>query len=85
MRATPVVALAVVLQLIVLVPFTVASGLVAPAWAIALLALLCVLGAVTILRTARRRPLVTPLVPLVNAALLFGLIAFGEQMLGWTS
>lgn len=78
------VASAVVLQAVVLVPFTVASGLVAPWPAIALLYALWLAMAVALWVVARRRPLAAPLVPLANAGLLFGLITFGETVLGWT-
>lgn len=78
------VAVAVALQAVVLVPFTVASGLVAPWPAIALLYVLWLGMAGALWVVARRRPLAAPLVPLVNAGLLFGLITFGESVLGWT-
>jgi hypothetical protein len=71
-------------QLVVLVPFTVASGLVAPLWAIVLLYGLWLAGAVLLVRLARRRPLVTPLVPVVNGALLWLAISGGQAWLGWT-
>jgi hypothetical protein len=80
-----VVAVAIVLQLVVLVPFTVASGLVAPLWAIIALHALWVAGAVGLALLARRRPLATPLVPAVNAALLWAAITVGEAWLGWTA
>ena len=78
------VASAVVLHAVVLVPFTVASGLVAPWPAIALLYVLWLVMAGALWVVARRQPLAAPLVPLVNAGLLFCLITFGETVLGWT-
>ena len=80
-----VVVLAAVLQVVVLVPFTVASGLLAPLWAVLLLYALWLLGAFALARLARRRPLTTPLVPAVNAALLWGAITLGDVWLGWTA
>jgi hypothetical protein len=76
---------AIALQAVVLVPFTVGSGLLAPLWAVVVLYLLWGASAVALWFTARRRPLAAPLVPLVNAALLFGLVSFGEAVLGWTA
>jgi hypothetical protein len=78
------VASAVVGQAVVLVPFTVASGLVAPWPAIALLHALWLVMAWALWLVARRQPLAAPLVPLANAGLLFGLITVGETVLGWT-
>jgi hypothetical protein len=83
--STIVIALAATLQLVVAVPFTVATGLVAPLWAIVIAWTLWVAAAVILVMTARRRPLATPVVPLVNAALLWLLITIGEAALGWTA
>ena len=83
--ALGVVALAAVLQLVVLVPFTVASGLLAPLWAVLLLYALWLVAALAFVRLARRRPLMTPVVPAVNAALLWLVITIGEAWLGWTA
>jgi hypothetical protein len=80
-----VIAVAALLQLVVLVPFTVSSGLVAPVWAIGGLLLLWAAGAGLLVRLARTRPLATPLVPLGNAAVLWAAITLGEQVLGWTA
>jgi hypothetical protein len=73
-----------VLQLIVLVPFTVASGLLAPAWAIVLLYGLWAAAAVVLVRTARRNPFAALLVPAANAAVLWLAITAGGTWLGWT-
>jgi hypothetical protein len=81
--AALVVITAIALQVIVLVPFTVASGLVAPLWAMAVLYVVWVMGAGALALVARRRPLATPLVPLVNAAVLWVVITAGEALLGW--
>lgn len=82
---TAAVGIAIVLHAVLLVPFTVASGLLAPLYAIIALYLLWLLAAGTLWVVARRRPLAAPLVPLVYGALLFGLITFGEATLGWTA
>lgn len=79
------VTLAVLLQLIMLVPFTVASGLVAPIWAVVALYVVWLGAAAVLFVLARRRPLLTPLVPIVNAAVLWGTIALGDVWLGWTA
>jgi hypothetical protein len=77
------VTVAVALHVVVLVPFTVGSGLVAPWPAIAGAYLLWLAMAGLLWGVARRRPLAAPLVPLANAGLLFALITFGESVLGW--
>jgi hypothetical protein len=79
------VVVAVLLQAVVLVPFTIASGLLAPLWAVIGFYLLWAVGALVLFRLARRRPKVTPLVPIVNALVLAGLISLGEFALGWTA
>lgn len=83
--AALVLTVAVVLQLVVLVPFTVASGLVAPLWAVAVLYVLWGGAAATLALVARRRPTATPLVPIANAAVLWFVITAGEAWLGWTA
>lgn len=84
-RTRAVVAFAAVLQLVVLVPLTVASGLLAPAWAVVLFHLLWLAAAVAFVRTARSKPTATPLVPLANAALLWAGLTLGDLWLGWTA
>jgi hypothetical protein len=79
-----VIGVAVAMQLVVAVPFTVGLGLLAPLWAIAAGWALWLVAAGALVVTARRRPLVTPLVPLANAALLAAFVTFGASMLGWT-
>src|SRR5690625_2466456 len=79
------IVLAVVLHLIVAVPFTVGLGLIAPVWAIAVAWVLWLTAAATLTMIARRRPLLSPTVPVANAVLLYGLITFGESVLGWTA
>lgn len=80
-----VIGIAVAMQLAVAVPFTVGMGLLAPLWAIIVAWALWLVAAGGLVVTARRRPLLTPLVPVVNAALLFALVSFGDLVLGWTA
>jgi hypothetical protein len=79
------IGIAVAMQLVVAVPFTVGMGLLAPLWAIVVGWALWLVAAGLLVATARRRPLVTPLVPVTNAALLFAFVTFGESALGWTA
>jgi type IV secretory pathway TrbD component len=80
-----VIGLAVAMQLAVAVPFTIGMGLLAPLWAIIVGWALWLVAAGTLVVTARRRPLLTPLVPVTNAALLFAFVTFGDSVLGWTA
>jgi hypothetical protein len=79
-----VVAIAALAHLVVAFPFTAASGLVAPLWGIVVAWALWGGGAIALVAIARRRPLATPLVPLINAGLLWLLIVVGEGVFGWT-
>jgi hypothetical protein len=83
-RVVAVVFVAVAMQIAVAVPFTTAVGLLAPAWGVATAWSLWLASAAALFVTTRRRPLLTPAVPILNAALLFALIAIGESFLGWT-
>jgi hypothetical protein len=80
-----VIGIAIAMQLVVAVPFTVGLGLLAPPWAIIVGWAVWFLAAGTLGVSARRRPLLTPLVPVTNAALLFAFITFGDSVLGWTA
>lgn len=82
---TGAVVAACVLQLVVLVPFTVSSGLLAPRWAVVALHLLWVAAVVVLVAVARRRPLFTPLVPVTNTLLWWAGISAGGAWLGWTA
>ncbi|MEX2533047.1 MAG: hypothetical protein WD360_03700 [Nitriliruptoraceae bacterium] len=86
-RPLAIVAIAVgfVMQLVVGVPFTVASGLLAPLWAVVVFYVLWIACATVAVRLAHRRPLATPLAPLVNAALLWLSLTAGDVFLGWTA
>ncbi len=79
------VVVAVLGQAVVLVPFTIAIGLVAPAWAVVVFYLLGAAAVALLWRTIRRRPRLAPLIPIVNAALLAGGVTAGEAWLGWTA
>ena len=79
------VAVAVVGQLIVLMPFTVGSGLLAPLWAVVALYAIWAVAAVGLVLLARTRPLATPLVPIANISLWWLLMTIGERVLGWTA
>jgi hypothetical protein len=83
--AAAVVVVAAILQLLVLVPFTIASGLLAPLWAVIALHLLWLTATVVLVRFARTRPFVTPAVPVANAALLWLVLTLGDVLLGWTA
>ena len=85
-RVVPILTVTVAgaLQLLVLVPFTVASGLLAPPWAVAMLYVLWIAASAVLVVAARRRPLVTPVVPVINAGLLLAVVTVGEQLLGWS-
>lgn len=80
-----VVTIAVALQLITAVPFTVAIGLVAPPWGIAVAWVLWFAAAGMLVVVARQRPLLTPAIPVTNFVLLFALIWLGERLFGWTA
>lgn len=70
--------------MVALAPFFVASGLMAPGWAVALFIAiwlaLFILGCVWI----RRKPLWVVPVPFVAAAVWFGGMTAGGEWLGWT-
>lgn len=71
------------MQLIVGV-FVFSSGLIAPAWAVAGLALLWLVATIALWRL-RRRPIVALLVPLVTAGLWWAAVTAGDVWLGWTA
>ncbi len=82
---TLVVGVAAVLQVGVAVPFTVGLGLLAPLWGIVIGWALWSVSAAALVWTARRAPLATPAVPVVNAGLLWLLVAAGDAWFGWTA
>ncbi|MEX0869063.1 MAG: hypothetical protein WD011_05265 [Nitriliruptoraceae bacterium] len=62
-----------------------ASGLVAPAWALAVIAAFWAAGLVTIWRVGRSRPVATLAVPVGTLAVWFGFLTLGERFLGWVA
>jgi hypothetical protein len=78
------VAVAAVGQFIALVPFTVASGLLAPLWAILALYAIWAVAVAGLVLLARTRPFATLLVPIANIAVWWLVITTGERFLGWT-
>ena len=64
--------------------FVFSSGLVAPAWAVALLVVVWFVGA-ALLWQWRRRPGRALLVPVATAAVWFAVISAGGAWLGWTA
>jgi type IV secretory pathway TrbD component len=85
-RALPVavVIIAAVLQLAVGF-FTASSGLLAPLWAILVFVAVWVVAVVVLVRVARRRPLLTPVVPVANGLFWWLAMTAGETWLGWTA
>jgi hypothetical protein len=61
-----------------------ASGLLAPGWAVAMLLAVWVALLVAAIVLLRRRPLAVPLVPLVGLLIWLLVISAGEAWLGWT-
>ncbi|HSK23718.1 MAG TPA: hypothetical protein VK906_11105 [Egicoccus sp.] len=78
------IALAAILQLGVGF-ITLTSGLVAPLWALVFLGLVWCLAVALLIRFARTRAVLTLLVPVGNAAVWVGMLAFGDAVLGWTA
>jgi hypothetical protein len=64
--------------------FYLASGLVAPLWAIIVLLVWWVLLAVWLVRLALRGSWWTPAVPVLAIVTWFAVLTLGEQLLGWT-
>ena len=78
-------AVAAMLALVAMAPFYLASGLMAPPWAIAILVVVWLalfgLGCVWF----RRRPLWTLALPLIALIVWFGGLSAGEALWGWTA
>ncbi|WP_344122464.1 hypothetical protein [Kocuria aegyptia] len=62
-----------------------ASGLMAPLWAIVLLGVWWVVLTLIGVRLVQRRSYLVLLVPVVAMATWFGLMTFGGSVLGWTA
>ncbi len=82
----PRVLAGIALALVVaLAPFFLASGLVAPLWAVIIFSVVWV-GLVGLgVRWVRRHPLRVLPLPFVAAALWIGGVSLGEALLGWTA
>lgn len=78
-----VVAILGVLGLVAALPFYLASGLVAPLWAIVALLVVWVVLAFCALRWFTRRPWLVLALPFVAAGVWFGAVTLGEQLLDW--
>ncbi|WP_446220875.1 hypothetical protein [Micromonospora sp. IBHARD004] len=62
-----------------------ASGLVAPAWAVAGLVLVWLVLLAVAIRLLRRRPALVPLVPLSAVLIWLAVVSAGDAWLGWTA
>lgn len=62
-----------------------ASGLVAPAWAVAGLVLVWLVLLAVAIRLLRRRPALVPLVPLSAVLIWLAVVSAGDVWLGWTA
>ncbi len=62
-----------------------ASGLMAPPWALAVIALGWLVGLIAVWRIGSRRPFAALLVPIGTVAAWFALMSMGEFLLGWTA
>lgn len=65
--------------------FIVASGLVAPWWAVGLMTLVWIALTVLLVRMVQRRSWWTPVIPLLAAVLWVTTLTVGENTLGWTA
>ncbi|MEV0456594.1 hypothetical protein [Catellatospora methionotrophica] len=69
---------------VVLAPYYLASGLLAPLWAVIVLMVIWTALLVYAIRLWRTRPFLVPLVPVVAVAVWFAVMGAGEAWLGWT-
>lgn len=72
-----------VVGMLAVAPFYIASGLVAPLWAILLLWLFWLALAVLAVRWFRTRPWVVLVLPLVAAGVWWLTLTLGERLLDW--
>ncbi|MEO6020799.1 MAG: hypothetical protein ABIP45_11185 [Knoellia sp.] len=72
-----------ILGLFAILPFYLASGLVAPLWAIVGLMAFWITLLVTGIRWFTKRPWVVLAIPFIAAAMWWLTITVGEQALGW--
>jgi hypothetical protein len=68
-----------------MLPFYLASGLMAPMWAIIVLLLIWVTLFGLALHWFRRHPVRVLMLPLLAAGIWFGAMYAGEGLLGWTA
>lgn len=73
------------LGLLVLAPFFLASGLVAPLWAVIVLCAIWLALFVTGIVWFKRRPLWTLSLPVVAVIIWLGGVSAGEALLGWSA
>jgi len=71
--------------LVVVLWFYLASGLVAPWWAVGVLLAAWVVMLGLSIAWARRRPFVVLVMPLIALALWVGVLSAGAALLGWTA
>lgn len=71
--------------MVVVLPFYLASGLLAPFWAVALLMTCWMLFVYLGLRLRRSRPWLVLFLPVVAFAWWFLVLSAGEAWLGWTA
>lgn len=62
-----------------------ASGLMAPGWGLAVIAVGWLVGLVAVWRIGKRRPFVAILVPVATVAAWFAFMSIGEYLFGWTA
>ncbi|WP_448072012.1 hypothetical protein [Georgenia yuyongxinii] len=79
-----VAAVAGLVLLLVLLPFYLASGLMAPYWAVGMLIVIWLALFLLGVRWFRRRPFLVLLLPVVAVAVWFVLMVGGESLFGWT-
>ncbi|HEX2368274.1 MAG TPA: hypothetical protein VHM94_03460 [Acidimicrobiia bacterium] len=65
--------------------FVLASGLVAPLWAVLMLVLIWVVALIVGWRIWRTHPAVAVVVPVATALIWLAVIAAGGRFLGWTA
>jgi hypothetical protein len=62
---------------------TLASGLLTPLWAFLLLGLVWMVCVGLLVHLATNRPLLSPLAPIANAVVWWGVLAAGQAWFGW--
>ena len=80
-----VLAAIAILALLAQAPFYFAAGLVAPAWAVVLLVVVWLVLVGVAFAWFRRRPWWVVPLPVLAAAIWFGVMSAGEAFLGWTA